>query len=195
MFRTIVTTTIFLAIALGGGIASVWYALDSNRSFGSIKIGNWIAYPEAGTPNADPYSVARRARDGELPLGQAEGLRFYAKIDSEGKSLSGRCNYTLEGNVPQARFWTLYAAGPGLAAIRSTAHRNTALHSRQLLRRQDSSFAITIGPDPAPGNWISVSVPGPVVFVLTLYDTQVASAVTSAGHDFPGIVRADCRDG
>lgn len=194
MIRTILLTAVFLVTALGGGIGSVWYALDTNRSFGAIQIDSWIAYPTAGTPDADPYSIARRARDAELPLGQAEGLPFYAKTDSEGRTLVGRCNYRLVGKAPAARFWTLYPADPSLVAIAASAYRNGALHSRQLLRAPDSSFTISIGPDPQPGNWISVSARGPVVFVLTLYDTQIASAVTSAGHDFPSIVRTDCRD-
>lgn len=194
MFRTITLTAIFLATALGVGIASVWYALNTNRSFGAIEVGDWVAYPNAGTPQADPYSIARRARDGELPLGQAEGLPFYAKTDSEGRTLTGRCNYRLSGNVPPARFWTLYAANLSLVAIKASPNRNSALHSRQLLRRPDGSFTISLGPDPAPGNWISVSFPGPIAFVLTLYDTQIASAVTSAGRDFPVIIRTGCPD-
>ena len=194
MIRTIFLTAVFLATALGVGIGSVWYALNTNRSFGAIQIGSWIAYPTAGTPDADPYSIARRARDAELPLGQAEGLPFYAKTDAEGRTLSGRCNYRLVGKAPAARFWTIYPADQALVAISTSTYRNGVLHSRQLLRAPDGSFTISIGPDPQPGNWIGVSAPGPVVFVLTLYDTQIASAVTSAGQDFPSIVRIDCGD-
>lgn len=194
MLRTIFLTMLFLAIALGGGIGSVWYALNTNSGFGAITIGSWTAYPDSGTPNADPYETARRARDAELPLGQAEGLSFFARADSDGRTLSGLCNYRLVGNVPPARFWTLHVATPSLFALRTGRHRNDALHSRQLLRAPNSSFAITVGPNPTSGNWISVSSPGQVVFVLTLYDTQIASTVTSAGRDFPSIQRTGCRD-
>lgn len=195
MLRTILLTLIVLAISLGGGIASVWYALNTNSGFGAITIGSWTAFPDAGTPNADPYETARRARDAELPLGQAEGLPFYARTDSDGRSLSGLCNYRLDGNVPPARFWTLHATDQALVALKTTRFRNDVLHSRQLLRAPDSSFTIMLGPDPVPGNWISVSAPQPIVFVLTLYDTPVASTVTSADRDFPSIVRTGCRDG
>lgn len=195
MLRTIFLTILFLSISLGGGIASVWYALNANVGFGAIRIGGWTAFPDAGTPNADPYSNARRARDAELPLGQAEGLPFYATADSNGRTLSGRCSYRLEGKVPQARFWTLYPADPTLTAIPAPTFRNGVLHSRQLLRNADSSFRITVGPEPAGGNWISVDTPGPLVFVLTLYDTSVASTVASAEREFPTIARLGCRDG
>ncbi len=195
MLRTIFLTLVFLAISLGGGIASVWYVLNANIGFGAIRIGAWTAYPDAGTSDADPYSVARRARDAELPLGQAEGLPFYANKDSQGRDLSGRCNYQLVGKVPQARFWTLYPATPSLEALPTTTFRNGALHSRQLLRRPDGSFVISVGPDPAPGNWISVTKPVPLNLVLTLYDTQVASTISSAAREFPGIERLGCLDG
>lgn len=194
MLRTIVLTALFLAMSLGGGIASVWYALNTNRSFGAISYGVWIAYPDAGTPDADPYSTARRARDAELSLGQAEGLPFYAKTDSEGRTLSGLCNYRLDGNVPAARFWTLHAADLALNPIEAPPLRNSALHSRQLLRAADNAFTIRMGPDAAAGNWISVSSSSAVVFVLTLYDTPIATTVTSEGSDFPAIVRMNCRD-
>ncbi len=195
MVRTICLTLVFLAISLGGGIASVWYALNTNSSFGAISIGSWTAFPDAGTPDADPYSTARRARDGELPMGQAEGLPFFAKTDSDGRTLSTRCNYRINGKVPAARFWTIHTASPSLIALETKPFRNDALHSRQLLRAPDGSFSITVGPDPAPGNWISVTAAGSMVMVLTLFDTQIASAVTSASEEFPNIIRIQCRDG
>ena len=38
----------------------------------------WKASPGAGSPDADPYSIARLARTGEVPLGAGEGLAFTA---------------------------------------------------------------------------------------------------------------------
>ena len=194
MLRTIALTLLFLLISLGGGISSVWYTLNANVGFGAIRIGVWTAFPQEGSDDADPYSVARRARDAKLPLGRAVGLSFFANTDSDGQTLSGQCNYQLVGNVPQARFWTIYPASPSLEPLETSAYRNAVLHSRQLLRRQDSSFVISIGPDPAAGNWISVTRPNQMVFVLTLYDTQIASTVASAEREFPSIINVGCRD-
>src|SRR5690606_24638958 len=66
MIQTFVLAFLALAIAVGGGTASVWYALDTNESFGAERIGPWTAYPAEGRPDADPYSTARRARNAEL---------------------------------------------------------------------------------------------------------------------------------
>lgn len=62
MFKTIFKVVAVLALALGGGIWSVDYALDSFEGFGELRVGAWRAYPAAGTPDADPYSKARAAR-------------------------------------------------------------------------------------------------------------------------------------
>ncbi|TSE04009.1 DUF1214 domain-containing protein, partial [Mesorhizobium intechi] len=45
-----------LAIAIGGGGASVWYALKIQDGVGAIRVGQWTAFPDIGTPAADPYS-------------------------------------------------------------------------------------------------------------------------------------------
>lgn len=192
MIRTIVLTLIILSIAVGGGTASVWYMLNSSVGFGAVRNGVWVAYPAAGTPRADPYSTARRARDAELPLGAAEGLAFYARTDSTGRALSGRCNYRIVGNVPVARFWTFHVADNQLNSLTKNGLQPQALHSRQILRRPDGSFVLRLGPDPAPGNWMRISLAAPVAFVLTLYDTPVTSTTGAEDQVFPEILRSGC---
>ena len=76
MFRTVFLILATLAIAIGGGAASVWYALQAQEGIGAITIGSWTAYPNMGAPDADPYSKARVAREGVLALGRAEGPRL-----------------------------------------------------------------------------------------------------------------------
>src|SRR5690606_12004590 len=116
-------------IAIVGGGASVWYALDAREGVGAVAIGNWAAFPEIGTPDADPYSRARIAREGVVSLGRAEGLTFIAKRDSNGDILHRNCVYRIEGDMPPARFWTLYAADETLTALKTENGRPAALHS------------------------------------------------------------------
>ena len=82
MLKTAFFTLLSLAIAIGGGGGSVWYALQAQSGVGAISIGQWTAFPEIGTQNADPYSKARVAREGVLALGKAEGLSFIAERDA-----------------------------------------------------------------------------------------------------------------
>ncbi|PRD45792.1 DUF1214 domain-containing protein [Phyllobacterium phragmitis] len=176
MLRTILLTGLILAIAIGGGAASVQYALDRFGGFGALEVGQWNAYPAAGTPDSDPYAKAHGARNGALALGAAEGLIFQANRDRQGRALDRRCTYHISGATPPARFWTLYAADRSLHPLPPEPGMLPALHSRQILRDEDGSFTITVSPKAQPGNWLPVPGSGPFVLIMTFYDTPVASS-------------------
>lgn len=192
MLRTALLTLLTLIIAIGGGAASVWYALSAREGVGAITIGGWTAYPEMGTPDADPYSKARVAREGLLVLGRAEGLAFVAQRDSTGESLRRECRYTVEGVVPPARLWTLYATDTERAALAPGAHMAGMLNSYGVLFLPDNSLAITVGTAPAPGNWLATGGSGPMSLVLTLYDTPVAGGAGMTDIELPQILKVGC---
>ena len=192
MLRTVILTLATLLIAIGGGAASVWYALQAQEGIGAVTIGNWTAYPNMGAPDADPYSKARAAREGILALGRAEGLVFFSNRDSSGDTLSRKCSYVIEGATPPARFWTFYAADRSLAVLSGKGKRKPAANSLSLLRNPDNSFTMTVGPDATPGNWLSISGEGPMVFVLTFYDTPVSSSAGIAEIELPQVLRTGC---
>src|SRR5690606_16425036 len=169
-----------------------WYTLKANESVGAVTIGEWTAFPSIGTPGADPYSKARVAREGLLALGRAEGLPFSAQHDSDSKPLRRECSYRIEGPVPTARFWTLYAADTSGAVIRAGERRSSALHSYQLIRLVDNSVSIAAGAYPAPGNWLALSGAGPMTLVLTFFDTPIAASTGAADIVLPSIVKVDC---
>lgn len=179
-----------IAVGLGGG--SVWYALHAQSGVGAIRIGPWTAFPDIGTPDADPYSQARIAREGVLALGRAEGLAFVAESDSSGQKLRRECAYTIEGVFPTARFWTLYAADQSLDAIATGKQKPAALHSYEVLRRADNAARISVSAHPAPGNWLLVNGTGILYFVLTFYDTPIANSTGLSDVTLPGIVKGRC---
>jgi hypothetical protein len=181
-----------LLIAVGGGGASVWYALKLQEGVGAVSIGGWTAFPEIGTADADPYSKARVAREGVLALGRAEGLSFIAQRDASGDALQRNCTYIVEGTVPPARFWTLYAADQTLTAIKDDRQPAAALHSYEVLRSPDNSLSISIGNRPQPGNWLAVRGSGAMFFVLTLFDTTIASSTGIADVALPLVKKAGC---
>lgn len=192
MLRTALLTALILAIAIGGGASSVWYALDRPDGLEAVKIGGWTAFPEIGTPEADPYSQARTARQGILALGRAEGISFLAQYDSSGERLRRTCSYALEGHVPPARFWTLYAADDNLTALDSHTRRPSALHSYEVLRKTENGVSIAIGPHPASGNWLKIGGAGAMLLVLTLYDTSIANSTGVADVDLPRLTKVAC---
>lgn len=192
MLRTLFLTLVVLVVAVGGGAGSVWVALNASEGIGAVNIGPWTAFPDVGTPEADTYSKARFAREGGLSLGRAEGIAFSAQRDSAGALLRRDCSYTIEGPIPSARFWTLYAADAQRIVLPPTIRRVPALHSMEMLRTVDGAISITIGRHPAPGNWLGVTGDGPMQLVLTLYDTPTATAARVMEIELPQVLKAGC---
>ena len=192
MLKNAILTLLSLVIAIGLGGYSVWYALNAQDGVGAIRIGQWTAFPEVGTLAADPYSKARVAREGVLALGRAEGLAFVAERDDAGEPLKRECTYTIEGGYPTARFWTLYAADQSLGVIDTGKARRSALQSYEVLRRPDNSVVISVGNRPAPGNWLLTGGSGKMYFVLTFYDTPIASSTGLSDVTLPRILKAGC---
>jgi hypothetical protein len=192
MMRVVVSVAVVFLLSIGGGAASVWYVLDHVPGFNRLSIAPWTAFPLRGTPEADPYSKARFSRNAELPLGQAEGLSFAAAVDSSGAALRRECSYRIEGRVPAARFWTLYASRDGVAPIELPAGLRSGLHSQQVLRRNDDSFELEADDRPRPGNWLATSGRGPMVLVLTLYDAPAVNNPDIAQVGLPQIYRTAC---
>lgn len=192
MFKSILLTAIALVIALAGGAGSVWLALERGFGFGTVTIGNWVAFPDHGTPQADPYSRARFSREADLALGRAEGLVFTARRDAEGQLLSLECSYRIEGTFPPSRFWTLSARDGDNGVIATEGGRSPALHSLALLRRADDTVEVRVSTHASPGNWLTVRGSGPFTLVLTLYDTAIASSARIAEVELPAIVREGC---
>ncbi|GAA2851406.1 hypothetical protein EDC40_101531 [Aminobacter aminovorans] len=192
MLKQSLLIVLALAVAVGGGAASVGMVLNSQEGIGAVSVGPWTAFPDIGTPEADPYSKARVARDGVLALGRAEGLSFVADRDSTGVSLKSECSYRIEGSLPVARFWTLYATDTAHIALKSGIRRDASLHSLEVLRQPDNSISVSVGTRPGPGNWLAVAGVGAMNLVLTFYDTPIASSTGLSGIEMPRIVRVQC---
>jgi hypothetical protein len=192
MLKTALFVALILVIAIGGGASSVWYVLDEQDSIDAVTIGSWATFPDIGTPHADPYSQAKTAREGVLALGRAEGVSFIAQRDAAGERLQRNCSYTIEGQFPPARFWTLYAADDKLTALRTHTRHPSALHSYELLRGPANIASVSVGQHPAPGNWLMVKGDGVMVLVLTLYDTNIASSTGLTDVQLPLVTKVAC---
>ncbi|WP_309084094.1 DUF1214 domain-containing protein [Chelativorans sp.] len=192
MLKTVFLTLVTLAVAIGGGAASAWMILENVPPVGAVAAGPWTAFPDAGTPEADPYSRARFTREGGIPLGRSEGLVFTASRDSAERALRRACTYRIEGTIPAARLWTLHAADPSGMPLAPKGRRQAALHSGMILHREGVPFAITISPHPAPDNWLAVTGSGPMQLVFTLLDTPVSTGVSLGELAMPDILQVRC---
>jgi len=101
--RIVVVAVVGLAL----GLVASGYALSRMSPFDRTRLGAWSIEPHAGSVDADPYTRARMARSGEIPLAIGEGLELIAREDDEGRPLEARCVYKIGPRAPAARYWTL----------------------------------------------------------------------------------------
>lgn len=185
---------IILVIVLGlvlGGLAT-HTSLQKTQGFGAINIGQWSAWPFVGGSRVDPYTAAKVAADGTIPLGAAEGLAFEALSDDRGEALDLGCSYRIAGKTPPARFWTLAAYDLAGAQIMPANGGAAAKHSREIMRFSDGSFSITISPVVASGNWLATDGEGKFKLLLRLYDTPITSSSGLVDPSMPLIEPLGC---
>lgn len=181
-----------LVFATAIGLSATYYAVTKGSGFGAVVIGAWTAWPKTGTSDIDPYARAAVARSGELPLGSGDGVTFLARADDAGNVLDGRCEFTVAGNTPPGRLWTLTLYEPNGRLVANPAGRY-GFTSSEVLRKPDGSVEIAIAPRARPGNWIPTGGIENYMLVLRLYDTPVG-VTTRAGRDteMPAITRKAC---
>lgn len=189
--RFLLDIAVAILIATITGFSTAWLAVQHGHPFGDVVVGPWEAWPSAGGPDADPYSVAQLARTGEVPLGAGEGLAFTARRDSNGDLLSGRCDYMIEGLTPPARLWTL-TAYDGEGRLMDNAAQRAGFHSREIVRSADGGMQIALSPSVKPGDWLPVARVANISLVLRLYDTPLTTATEFTGIDMPSIRREAC---
>ena len=170
---------IAFALAAVIGLGATWLTLSRGTAFGAVPIGAWTAWPRTGTQEADPYARASIARRGELPVGSGDGVAFFARADDSGRPLDGRCDVTISGVTPQARFWTVTLYDTQGRLVANTIERY-GFTSQEIVRRADGSFEIAVAPRARAGNWLPTGGIESYVLVLRLYDTPVGVATRAA---------------
>jgi hypothetical protein len=122
-------------------------------------------------------------------------VQFTADRDAAGLPLRRECQYRLAGQAPAARVWTIAPYSPDGRLIQPGAGRVAWLTSNNLMRAEDNSFEIAIGPRARAGNWLATSGTGPLVLALSLYDTPVSAASGVANVVLPELKQEKCLDG
>jgi hypothetical protein len=181
--RLLLGTLFALVVAAAVGLGATYFALTRGAAFGALRIGSWTAWPKTGTQDADPYARAAIARTGRLPIALGDGLTFMAKTDDTGRPLDGRCDLTIAGVTPAARFWTLALYNLDGALVSNSINRY-AFTSQEIVRRGDGSFEIVVAPRANPGNWLPTGGIERYTLALSFYDTAVGVA-TKEGREIP----------
>ncbi len=174
------------------GLGSAWYVI-AEPHWGTAVYGAWRLTLPFDAETIDPYGRARIARTGEIVAGAGEGLTFRAVADDEGRELDPHCDYVVTGSMPTARLWTLSVIGAD-GALPANPLGRTHVHGREVMRRADGTFDVTVAATARPGLWLPGPAPasGAMALILRLYDTPIAAG-TDTPADLPHIVRRGCR--
>ncbi|SHL63558.1 DUF1214 domain-containing protein [Roseibium suaedae] len=193
--QTLVLLCLILLAGTLVGIATAFLMIERERPLLAVNIGPWSAHPKAGTPEADPYSVAIYTRGARVPLTTGEGLSLTARTDTTGASLDARCSYRISGQTPAARLWTM-TASDAYGRLSPTLAGRESIDSRQILRHADGSFDITAAIRPRSGNWLPLpAAPGEnsgLMFTLRIYDAPITTGAALDGVSMPDIVKVSC---
>ncbi len=181
--RLLLGLLLTFAVAASVGLGSTLLVLHEGTPFGAFTVGAWTAWPRTGSSEIDPYARALVARSGELPIGAGDGIAFVATADDAGASLDGRCDVTVAGITPQARYWTLTLYDPDGRLVGNSLNRY-GFTSQEIVRRSDGSIAISIAPRPRAGNWLPTGAIERYILVLRFYDTPIGVA-TRTGRETP----------
>ena len=178
---------LFAGVALLGGIGSSWYMIEIGTPLTTVKVGPWVTWPATATPAADPYTRARAARHGSLPISGTVAQVWEARTDSAGQRLHSSCEYALAGRGLDEGWWTIAVYDDHGHLIPNAADRH-AFNSSTVMRNPDGSFVVTLARDARPGNWLPTGAAGRLTLVLTLIEAGVV------GHTgLPEIRRVACR--
>lgn len=185
---------VFVAISLFIGLGSAAYILNHGFFATAKQVGPWSIWFHSGVQDADPYTLARVARAGSLPVTAASLLSFSALQDSDGNTLNGDCTYNLIGRPFPALWWNIAAFSHTGRPIENPANRHS-FNSGNLLISGDGQFVVRVSPQVQPGNWLPVKEGERFVLIINILRPLNRDRIlnTQFGADLmPRIVRVSC---
>lgn len=194
LFNILINLTVFAVVALGGGLGTAYYMMDSGSRLSTKTFGAWTTWTAAGRPDADPYTRAHTAWHTLLPLASTLELTYRARADSAGARLHAGCEYAVLIDGLDAAWWSIGVYDAGGRLIPNPADRY-AYNSDTVMREPDGRAVITVARDARPGNWLPIGGSGRVVLVLTVQDSAWAAATVEGAppKPLPVIQRVACR--
>jgi hypothetical protein len=162
----------FIAVAmlvagLSFGLLSARHMMETASGAAPLDGGKWAEIKPEGDDLNSLYLAGHFLRRGEVP--PLKGSRFFVRqVDDDGNTLRGDCVVSLDGKIPDARWWFVSANIKGA---------RTALDAGEAVREASGEYTISISENPVPGNWLVPPSGGSYELSLVLLDA-VAETTT-----------------
>ncbi|MGE0626324.1 MAG: DUF1214 domain-containing protein [Hyphomicrobiaceae bacterium] len=181
---------LYVGLVLTIGIASALYLIDTGTRLTTWHNGPWTMWFHTGQLGSDPYTRARLAKIGALPLSSSVAATWEARYDADGRRLHSSCEYVIESEAISATWFNIAVYDDQGLLISNQADRYS-FSSQTLATSPDGSFFISLARDARPGNWLPVGGAGRLSLLMTIIEPQptVADSITQ----LPTIRRVDCR--
>ncbi|KAF0227816.1 MAG: hypothetical protein FD175_2522 [Beijerinckiaceae bacterium] len=167
-----------LAAGIAAGLGLTAFVIGEGAPIFARQFRGWEFSARIGAPDIDPYARARLFAEGELPLAAGEGYTLRTRKDDAGAPLDTACTYRLSNPFPPTRYWTVTLVDSTGRLIPNLAERS-GFTSAEITRTHEGRFAIEIGPDPLPGNWLPTGRTRKTFeLVLRFYETPLAATAT-----------------
>lgn len=186
---------LFGGIVLVAGAASSWYMVEVGSRLTTYRQGPWVNWINSSQREMDPYTRARVARIGSLPLSTSIGQTYEAKVDSDGQRLHSSCEYIVEVDPMEGVWWSLAVFNDRGLVIPNSAERY-AFTSQTIALNPDGSFFVVLAREARPGNWLPVGGAGRLTLVFTVLEPRNVSVGDGAADKtrlLPAIRRISCR--
>ena len=180
---------LYCAVVVVLGVGTSLYAIDAGTRLTTLRNGPWVMWTQAGQREVDPYTRARYAKIGALPVSSTIAATWEARFDADGRRLHSSCEYLLEGDPIDALWFNIAVYDDNGLLIPNAAERYS-FTSQSLASNPDGSFFIVLARDARPGNWLPVGGAGRLVLVLTILEPKPAADATRV---LPTIRKIGCR--
>ena len=181
---------VFAGLAVVLGVGSALYAVDSGWRLTTQRHGPWMMWSRSAQRDADPYTRARFAKLGSLPLSTQIAATWEARFDVEGRRLHSSCEYVIEAEPIEATWFNFSVYDDNGLLIPNGAARHS-FTSQTLAANPDGSFFIVLAREARPGNWLPVGGAGRLTLVLTMIEPK--PSVVESALQLPSIRRITCR--
>lgn len=181
---------VFTALSVVLGVGSALYAVDRGWRLTTQHHGPWMMWTRSGQRDADPYTRARFAKLGSLPLSTQIAATWEARYDVEGRRLHSSCEYLIEAEPIEAIWFNFTVYDDNGLLIPNAAARHS-FTSQTIAANPDGSFFIVLAREARPGNWLPVGGAGRLTLVLTMIEPK--PSVAESALQLPSIRRIMCR--
>jgi hypothetical protein len=179
-----------IALAAVLGLGSAYLMASYATQADAVSNGPWSTNLAAGGTNADDYTRTIVAVKGLLALNKNETIYYNATTDSSGAALDGACTYRVEGQDPDARWWSITVYGSDHFLV-DTPTKRYSVSKTSVVRAADGAFVVRLSTTEETGNWIATSPDG-FQLTLRLYNPGASVKEKPESIALPTIVKEAC---